>query len=124
MKVLPLGTCDKLITEMFNGKFDGCIQLEETYPVDSDEAMSTVIFLDGIYQNRAVYANAKNGMVRRAKLKKDIKDYTTHINPNDVIFKDGTDEIELEDVKGAVQIICCSDSMLKLINKIARHNKL
>ena len=112
----------ELIDKLTSDEINGCIQIKETFDVDSLEAASTAILLDGIYQNRAVYANAEKGMVSRAKLKDGIQDSSRLIKSSDVIFEEGTDEIRLEQVYGDVQILCCSGSVLKLIQTIVGNN--
>jgi hypothetical protein len=104
---------------LLQGEMGGCVQLDETYGVNSDEGTSTVIFLDGIYQNCAISANAKTGTVERCKLKDGIGNYPRTLTVDDVEFGADTDKIVTETVHGNVIILCCSLPILKFIKNLA-----
>ena len=90
----------KLFTEM-----EGCIELGETQPNDSDIGINTIVFLDGKRQPTCIYANAKEGYVKRLKQRKGKK---LEINPD-------TEEPIEETVRGNVLVLFCSKGMQKLL---------
>lgn len=112
----------KLIKDMLSGIFDGCILLNETFDVDSDEGASTAIFLDGKYQNRAIAASANLDIVDRYKLKDMSKDGQLSVNKDDLEFDINKDKLVIERVHGNVQILLCSEPVLKLIHTIVEYN--
>jgi len=83
-------------SELFN-EMEGCIELNETQPNDSDIGKSTVVFLDNEYESTCVYANAKERYIKRPKTKK------------------GVDTKSEEIVRGKVLILFCSETVLKLL---------
>lgn len=90
-------------------EIEGCMELKETQPNDSNIGIKTIIFLDGKRQPTFIYANAKEGYVKRLKRKEGTdKGDKTESNPN-------TKEPIEETVKGDVLILFCSDKILKLL---------
>ncbi len=90
------------------GLFDeteGCIELDETQPNDSDIGIRTIIFLDGKRQPTFIYANAKEGYIERIKQKRG-KELETYPDTKEPIK---------ETVKGDVLILFCSEKVLKLL---------
>lgn len=78
----------KLFTEI-----EGCIELEETQPIESDIGKNTLVFLNNQYEGTCTYANKKERYIRRPK-------------------ETGKKE---EIVKGKVLILFCSETVLKLL---------
>lgn len=85
-------------TGLFN-EIEGCMELDETQPNDSDIGKSTIVFLDNEYQPICIHANAKEGYVKRPKTKK------------------GIDVKGEEIVNGDVLILFCSDKVIKLLKR-------
>jgi len=77
----------KLFTEL-----EGCIELGETQPIESDIGKNTLVFLNGQYEPICTYANKKGGYIRRPREGKK-------------------DEI----VRGKVLILFCSEAVQKLL---------
>ena len=79
-------------SKLFN-EMEGCIELDETQPIESDIGKNTLVFLDSEYQPICTYANKREGYIRRPK---------------------GAGKKE-EIVKGKVLILFCSEIVLKLL---------
>ena len=79
-------------SKLFND-MEGCIELEETQPIESDIGEKTLVFLNYQYEETCTYANKREGYIRRPK---------------------GTGNKE-EIVRGKVLILFCSEVVLKLV---------
>lgn len=97
-------------SKLFN-ELEGCIELNETQPNDSNIGIKTIVFLDGKRQPTFIYANTKEGYVKRLKRKEGTdKGGKLERDPNT------KNPIE-ETVKGDVLILFCSDKILKLLKR-------
>lgn len=95
-------------------ELDGCVELDETQPNDSDIGIKTVVFLDGIRQPTFIYANAKEGYVKRIKQKRGAN-IPRSVQKNEIESDSDTKEPIKETVKGKVLILFCSEVVLKLL---------
>ena len=100
-------------SKLFN-EMEGCIELNETQPNDSDIGIKTIVFLDGERQSTFIYANAKEGYVKRLRQKKGT-DMLKSVQGKELETIPGTKEPIKETVKGDVLILFCSDKVLKLL---------
>ena len=102
-------------SKLFN-ELEGCIELNETQPNDSEIGMNTAVLLNGEYQYACVYANRKEGYVKRLKLKKGAN--TSKLLQGEDVEMDSHGKKPIEEtVKGDVLILFCSDKVLKLLKR-------
>ena len=84
-------------TRLFD-EIEGCMELNETQPLESHIGKNTVVFLDNKYLPGCIYANTKEGYVVTKS-------------------KKGTDIKKDETAKGNVLILFCSDKIQKLLKR-------
>ena len=92
-------------------EIEGCMELKETQPNDSDIGIKTIVFLDGKRQPTFIYANAKEGYIKRLKQKEGTD------KGGKLESISGTKKPIEETVKGDVLILFCSEKVLKLLKQ-------
>lgn len=92
---------------------EGCMEVNETSSNSYDIA-DTVVFLNNEYQSACTYANAKDGYIKRLKLKKGATVSKVLQGP-DLETAPSTKKPIEETVKGDVLILLCSDKIMKLL---------
>ena len=102
-------------SKLFN-EMEGCIELNETQPNNSDIGVHTAVLLNSEYQHACVYANTKEGYIKRLKLKKGAN--TSKLLQGEDVEMDSHKKEPIEEtVKGDVLILFCSDKVLKRLKR-------
>ena len=96
-------------------EIEGCMEVNETSSNSYDIA-DTAVFLDNKYQHACVYANAKEGYVKRLKLKKGAT-ISKGLQGTDLEADTNTKKPIEETVKGDVLILLCSDKIMELLKR-------
>lgn len=92
---------------------EGCMEVNETSS-NSYAIEDTVVFLNNEYQHACVYANAKEGYIKRLKRKKGTV-LSKSLQVDDLKRTPNTQKPIEETVKGDVLILLCSDKVMKLL---------